>query len=234
MLCAFALTVAPALATPMFHASREGKEINPSEPAREKGANREGEVQDFKFGAFHIQCEFAKAKGKVGFETSKTLFLSVRYKNCNALAKTGNQPIKLKARFKTPWDFEYHANGFAEIGSETESELKLLKGGAIEMTVPSLKCLIEVPSQTIPIKAETKPEKEYSSVLYANEEIAVPFSKKFPAGVQKQLLITNELKKMEYELSEGQCEEFKKTEGKNSSYKGVIKDEVVGGQLSIG
>jgi hypothetical protein len=234
LLCAFALTVAPALAGPLFHASRVGKEITPSETAREKAAGREGELQDFKFGAFHIQCESAKGKGRVDWETSKTLFLSVRYKNCNALAKLGNQPILLKAKFKTPWDFEYHANGFAEIGSETESEVDLIKGGPIEMTVPSIKCVISVPAQTIPLKAETKPEKEWSSVLYTNEEIAVPFTKKFPTGMQKQLLIDNELKKIEYELSEGQCEEFKKTEGKNSSYKGFIKDEVVNGQLSIG
>jgi hypothetical protein len=232
--CAFALMVGPALAAPQFKASRVAKEITPSESAREKGANREGERQEFKFGAFKINCEFAKAKGRVGFEESKTLFLSVHFKNCVALAKVGNQPITLKAKFKSPWDFEYHSNGFAEIGSESESELRLLRGGSIEMTVPSIKCLIEVPSQTVPLKAEKKPEAEYSSVLYANETVAVAPGKKFPTGEQKQLLITNELKKFEYELSEGQCEEFKKTEGKNSFYKGVIKDEVIGGNLSIG
>ena len=62
----------------------------------------------------------------------------------------------------------------------------------------------------------------------------MPPSKKFPGGFQKQLSITNELKGMEYELSEGQCEEFRRTEGKNSFYKGTLKDMVVNGNLSIG
>jgi hypothetical protein len=231
-LCVFALAAAPALGAKEFKASEVGKEFAPGETGKEKGAGKE--IQDFKFGAFHILCEGAKAKGRVDFTMSKTLFLSVRYKPCYALAKVGNQTIRLQAKFKTAWDFEYHANGFAEIGSENESELKLVKGGSIEMTVPSIKCLIEVPAQTVPLKAESKPEKEYSSVLFFNEEIAVPPTKKFPGGFQKQLLIANELKGMEYELSEGQCEEFKKTEGKNSSYKGSIKDMVVNGNLSIG
>jgi hypothetical protein len=231
-LCVFALAAAPALGAKEFKASEVGKEFSPGEAGKEKGANVG--IQDFKFGVFHILCEGAKAKGRVDFTQSKVLFVSVRYKPCYALAKLGTQTIRLQAKFKSPWDFEYHANGFAEIGAESESELKLVKGGAIEMTVPSIKCLIEVPAQTVPLKAEKKPEKEYSSVLYGNEEIAVPPSKKFPSGFQQQLSITNELKAMEYELSEGQCEEFKKTEGKNSFYKGTLKDMVVKGNLSIG
>jgi len=225
------LSAAPAVAAPEFHASAVGKEFTEAEPGKSKGLGVG--IQDFKFGAFHILCESAKAKGRVGFETSKTLFTSVKYKNCKAQAKVGNQPITLKTLFKSPWDFEYHSNGFAELGSESESELKLIKGGTIEMTVPSIKCLIEVPSQTIPLKAEKKPENEFSSVLYGNEEVPAA-GKKFPTGFQKQLIVTNELKKIEYELSEGQCEEFKKTEGKNAFYKGTLKEQVQNGNLSIG
>jgi hypothetical protein len=230
-LCAFAVTAAPALAGPVFKANEVGKEFTEAEPGKSKGLNVG--IQDFKFGAFHIQCESAKAKGRVGFQVSKTFFTSVKYKGCKALAKVGNQPITLKAQFKTPWDFEYHANGFAEIGSESESELRLLKGGPIVMTVPSLKCVIEVPAQTVPLKAEKKPEAEYGDVKYANEETPAS-GKHFPSGFQKQLLITNNLKKIEYELSEGQCETFKKTEGKNSSYSGTLKEQVVNGNLSEG
>jgi hypothetical protein len=188
-LCVFALAAAPALGAKEFKASEVGKEFSPSEPGKEKGAPVG--IQDFKFGAFHILCEGAKAKGRIDFTQSKVLFVSVRYKPCYALAKLGTQTIRLQAKFKSP-------------------------------------------SQTVPLKAEKKPEKEYSSVLYGNEEVAVPPSKKLPSGFQQQLLITNELKGMEYELSEGQCEEFKKTEGKNSFYKGTLKDMVVNGNLSIG
>jgi hypothetical protein len=230
-LCASVLAAAPALAAKEFHASEVGKEFTPASPGVSKG---EGVgIQDFKFGAFHIQCESVKAKGKVGANDSKTFFTSVKYKGCKTLARLGNQPITLKTQFKSNWDFEYHANGFAEIGPESESELKLLKGGSIEMKVPSIGCVIEVPAQTIPIKAEAKPENEFSSVLYANEEIPVAPSKKFPTGVQKQLRIINDLKKIEYELSEGQCETFKQTEGKNSFYKGQLKEMVRNGNLFI-
>jgi hypothetical protein len=231
-LCAFAVAAAPAAAAPEFHASEVGKQFTPGSPGKSQGLNVG--VQDFKFGAFHILCQSAKAKGKVESETSKTFFTSVKYKGCNAQAKLGNQPITLKTQFKSSWDFEYHANGFAEIGPESESELKLIKAGAIEMKVPALKCTIEVPAQTLPIKAEKKPENEFSEVGYANEEIAVPPSKHFPGGMQKQLVVTNNLKKIEYELSEGQCESFKKTEGKNAFYKGQLKEQVKNGNLSIG
>lgn len=229
-LCAFALSAGPALAAKEFHASEVGKEFTPAEPGRSQGIGVG--IQDFKFGAFHIQCESAKGKGRVGFTSSKTFFDSVKYKGCVALAHLGNQPITLKALFKSAWDFEFHANGFAEIGSESESELKLLKGGRIVMTVPSIKCTIEVPSQTIPLKAEKKPENEFSAVLYANEEVPAA-GKKFPSGFQRELMITNDLKKIEYELSEGQCESFKKTEGKNAFYKGQLKELVKNGNLWI-
>ena len=230
-LCAFALTAAPALAGPVFKANEIGKEFTEAEPGKHRGVGRG--VQDFKFGAFHIQCQSAKAKGLVGKEVSKTLFVSVKYKSCVALARVGNQPITLKATFKTPWDFEYHANGFAEISGESESELKIVKGGPIVMTVPSIKCTIEVPAQTVPLKAEKKPEAEYGDVTYATEEVPAS-GKHFPSGFQKQLVINNNLKKMEYELSEGQCETFKKTEGKNSSYTGTLVEQIKNGNLSEG
>jgi hypothetical protein len=233
VLCAAALVTAPALAAPEFHASEVGKEFTETEPGKEKGGNPPGAIQDFKFGAFHIQCEFVKTKGLVGFTNSKSLFVSATYKHCFALAKLGTQTIKLTAKFAKPVDFEYHANGFAETGAESESELKIVHPGSVTMSVPSLKCVIEWPAQTVPLKATKKPEGEFSDVLYGNEEVPAS-GKHFPSGFQKQLLITNNLKGMEYELSEGQCESFKKTEGKSSSYKGQLKDSVRNGNLSIG
>src|SRR6202023_950887 len=88
-LCVFAVAAAPALGAKEFKATEVGKEFAPGETGKEKGAGTE--IQDFKFGAFHILCEGAKAKGRVDFTMSKTLFLSVRYKPCYALAKLSGQ-----------------------------------------------------------------------------------------------------------------------------------------------
>lgn len=230
-LSALALATAPALAANEFKASEVGKELTPAEPGKEMGVGV-GE-QEFIFGPFKIKCSSVKTKGEIGWERSKTLYVSARYKHCVTVAHLKEQPIYLKTTFKTPMNFEYHVNGFAEIGGESESELKLLNAGSIELSVPSIKCLIEVPAQTIPEKAEEKPEKEYSEVTYANEE-APASGRRFPSGTQKRLLINNALRKMEYELSEGQCEEFKRTEGKNSAYNGTLRVSLKNGNLWVG
>lgn len=231
-LSALALTATPALAGNEFKANQVGKQFSEASPGHEQGVGV-GD-QEFIIGAFRIKCSSVKTKGETGWERSKTLYVSARYKHCETVAHLNNsQPIYLKTTFKNAWDFEYHANGFAELGSESESETRLLNAGTIELTVPSIKCLIEVPPQTIPEKAEEKPEKEYSEVTYGNEEVPAS-GRRFPSGTQKQLLIHNELNKYEYELSEGQCEEFKRTEGKNSHYDGTLKVAVKDGNLWIG
>ncbi len=220
IVCAFAVTAAPALA----------KEFVASKLGNTRGTNVG--TQEFKFGIFKITCEHAGEKGSVTALTSKTLYDVVKLGRCVTEAKIGGKPFFLKTTFRTPVDFEYHANGFTETGAESESEVALVAAGAVEVKVAAIKCVITWPAQTVPLKAERKPEEEYSSVLYSNEEAPTTRLGMFPTGFQKKLLISNELKGMEYSYTEGQCEEYEK-EGKSATYKGTLRDELVGGDLSI-
>jgi hypothetical protein len=156
----------------------------------------------------------------------------VKYSKCTTEAKLGGNPIQLKTKFLTPIDFEYHHNGFGEIGGSSVSELKLVAPGSIELKIQAIKCIIEVPPQTIPVKAEKNPEGEYSALVFSTEEVENKNKKTFPSGFQKKLLIENELKGIEYTFTEGQCSEFKNTEGKGS-YTGPLIEELIHGDLSF-
>jgi hypothetical protein len=218
---ALAITAAPALA----------HEFTGSVGKKSKGAGA-GE-QEFRFGVFKILCEGAKAKG-TGLTTSpqKTFFTEVKYSHCSTEAHIGGEPFFLKTRFKTPVDYEYHANGFVETGAEAEEGSVAVSGGAVEMKVAGLKCIIDWPAQTVPVKAEAKPEGEFSAATFTN--VAEPTtSKKFTDGFKHKVSISNSFKGMEYEYEEGACEEFEKTEGKNGAYKGTMLQEINGGNLEF-
>jgi hypothetical protein len=219
--CAFAMAATPALAHDFVGSvGKVSKGVATNE-------------QEFKFGVFKILCENAKSKGS-GLKESpqKTFFTEVKYSKCTTEAHIGGEPFFLKTHFKTPVDYEYHANGFVESGSEAEEGNVVVSGGAVEMKVAGLKCIIDWPAQTIPVKAEAKPEGEYSSVTYTN--VAEPTTiKKFTDGFKHKVAFSNQLKGMEYEYEEGACEEFEKTEGKNGTYKGVMLQEINGGNLEF-
>jgi hypothetical protein len=221
--CAFALLTTSAMSME-FVASKTGKT---------RGKNAEESEQVFKFGAVKTTCLRAVQTGEVLEGKSKTIFDHVRYSKCTTEAKMGGNPIALKTRFLTPIDFEYHSNGFGEIGGSSESEVKLVLPGSIELKINAIKCVIEVPAQTVPVKAEKKPEGEYSAVSFSTEEVESKKLKVFPSGFQKKLLIENNLKKIEWVATAGQCTEFTKTEAKSGTYTGLLLDELVNGDLSF-
>ncbi len=220
-LCAFAVAATPAMAHDFTG--------NVGKSAKAKG---EGE-QEFKFGVFKILCESSSAKGG-GLATSpqKTLFLEVKFSHCSTEAHIGGEPFFLKTRFKTPVSFEYHANGFVETGSESEEGVKL-SGGTVEMKVAGLKCIIGWEPQIIPIKAESKPEDEFSAVSYSNIAEPHTVNAKFPDGFKHKVTIANALKKLEYFYEEGACEEFEKTEGKAGIFNGTLLAEINAGNLEF-
>jgi hypothetical protein len=220
-LCAFAVAVTPAMAHDFTGTT--GK------TSKAKG---QGE-QEFKFGVFKILCENSSGRGG-GLKESpqKTFFLTVTYSHCSTEAHIGGEPFFLKTRFKTPVSYEYHANGFVESGSESIENVTL-SGGAVEMKVAGLKCIIDWEAQTIPIKAESKPEGEYSSATFTNIAEPTAVNKKFPDGFKHKVSISNALKTMAYEYEEGACEEFEKTEGKNGQYKGDLLAEINAGNLEF-
>ncbi|HUA11480.1 MAG TPA: hypothetical protein VMA83_05705 [Solirubrobacteraceae bacterium] len=192
-----------------------------------------GEEQRFKIGPFDIECEGAKTKGSVAAGTTKTLFAEIKMRKCSTIAKVGSNPIKLKTSFKSMVDVEYHANGFLELGSESEEGI-VLKGGEVEIEVPPLNtsesgaCTIYLYEQTLPTKAEKDPENEYSLVSFANEM--------FTSGkhTYTRLHVKNEVKGIHSEFGGGQCEEFVKAEEelKSGTWEGELTQQVAKGNLS--
>jgi hypothetical protein len=244
-MCACAVTAAPAMAGPVFKATAVGKEFTETEPGKGRTHSLEEpeNVQNWRFGPFHIQCPLAVGHGKVSAEQSKTFYEEVEFKKCFAIAKLAGNPeeeIHLPAYFHGPVDIEWHANRWAEIGSESESELMILNSQTIVAGVPDLKCRINLPAQKVPVKAAKEPEGEkFSSVTYENTEVEKlgPKGEKlkaFPSGFQKQVIIKSDLKGMEYFLEGGQCENFATQDGTKGQYHGLLKAFVIGGNLEVG
>jgi hypothetical protein len=263
VVCAFAVMTAPALAHE-FVASRLPKPITEAEPGRTKGIGIgnpfegttlenpafEKVTQEFKFGAFLIVCNKALAKAKttaegaVGFASSPIFASEVKFAECGDAVKLGSSYARLKTTFNggLPIKFAWHANGYAEFGSEeTVSEVEI-GGGTTTFSVGGGICKIGWPAQTVPVRAVKKPAEQYSSAVYSNTEVPVLETqlKKFPTGFQKRLIIANEFKGMKYIYEEGQCkgeggfeQEFKGAEGNSGFYKGTLEEEVVGGNLSF-
>lgn len=208
--CVFAVAAEPVFAS-QFTASATGN-------TKGKAVGK----QEFVFGNhLHIVCEAAKATGTVTETASPTFATSVKYSKCVREYGTEAQPEPLKAKFLGEVEYTYHANGYVELE------------GAIEIKVSGTKCLIEAPAQTIPVKAEVKPEAEYSAALYSEVEAPTTHLKKFPSGFQKKLVITNVFKTIEFAVSEGDCELWTKgTEGKAGRYNGTLEEELVDGNLA--
>ena len=252
----FAFTATPALAKE-FTTSRLPKECSEELPCKTKGIGigsadeaHPEYTQKFKFGGFTILCKKAATKAKTPAEgapvwgTSQTFASEVKFSSCGTEAKFGTNTGFLKTSFNggLPIKFLWHVNGFAEIGSEeTASEIEV-GSGTTTFTISGKICKIGWPAQTVPAVAEKKPEGEYSSAVYSNNEIPVEESKlkRFPSGFQKRLVIANEFKAMKYTYEEGQClgeggfeEEFKGAEAKTGFYKGTFEEWVEGGNLGF-
>ena len=97
--------------------------------------------------------------------------------------------------------------------------------------VASTKCEIYWEPQTIPTKAITHPEEEYSSVAYANEEVPTTKLKLYPSGFQPELVVTSALTKIKTIAEGGKCENFKNEETKSGYYKGTLRFGVKSGSL---
>jgi hypothetical protein len=212
-----------------FTASIAKKELSEATPGKVKG----GSVgpQAFKFGPVHMTCESAGTKGVVTEEASATLKVVARYHGCATSIKVGAEPATLKTRFLTPVEYSFHANGFAETGTEGEEGSVEIGGGSAEMKITGIKCVISWPAQAVPMRALVKPEEQYSAALFTNTEVVSTHLKAFPTGFQHQLQISAEFKNMTFSFEEGQCSEFKQPEAKTGSYTGVLHEELAGGNL---
>jgi hypothetical protein len=193
-------------------------------------------TQEFAFKPFKITCEKAvsvKTHSDVTFP-APALFLAVKYSDCvtkNAKFHKVELP-PVKTTFITPVDYEFHANGFVETGAESESASEVTNAGAVEISMKgAFKCVISWEPQTVPIKAIKKPTEQFEAALFENVEEKAENTKRFPLGIQNEVLVKSDLKSMHFELDEGICEEFESTEGKTGSYVGTLRADLNKGNL---
>jgi hypothetical protein len=227
--CALAVS-APAAFAHSFTASIPRREVSEATPGKLKVVGVGS--QSFKFGPVHIVCEKASGKGLATEESSATLKFTSKYQECNTLIKVGTEPALLKTKLKTPVELSFHANGFAEVGTEGEESSAEVGGGAAEWKVAGIKCLLSWPAQTVPVKAIPQPEKEYTAAIFTDTEAENSHLRAFPTGKQHKLTVGAEFKNMEFDFEEGQCSEFKHPEAKTASYDGSFEVELGGGNLS--
>jgi hypothetical protein len=220
--CVLALSATPALAHE-FVASASGKVKGVAQQGSSKETVIGPNTQELKLGTFKVYCNKATAKGAVAAGASKTFATSVKFAWCWTPVKFGAHTGAVAVHMVAPLAIEYHANGFVETGSELEEVegSATLKGGEAEFKANTginsefekSTCTIKWIEQTIPVKAEKKPELEYSSVTYSNEEKPATTMKRFPDGFQHYIKVSNAFKGIKYEYEGEPCEEWGKEEG---------------------
>jgi hypothetical protein len=192
-----------------------------------------GSSQEFDLKPFTVSCEKAKStsSGVTPTFPSKTLTTVVKYGNCEAEATIAKAEYELKAKFLSPVTFNFHANGYVEVGAGgTVKEGKLEGAGPIEISVKGpFKCTIDIAAGTYPAKAATKPEAEYEAVKYKDEEVTVEKGK--GTVVEHKLGISAALTKLPYELEGEFCEALPKTEADSGTFTSSLLAEIKNGSI---
>jgi len=257
---AAAICLLGALAVPAlgheFVARKTNKTPSPATPLKTKAVMEEGQFQEFTLAKRLIKCAHATGKDVKPEETeggtggivespTKTLQVHMTFGKCGYYPQVKKEE-HFPATVKGGINIKFDVNGSGEFeglseGEELEYGVKaeLLKTAA-EVKIGTLKfCTFIIPQQTIPARAKTKPEEEFATVSYSNEQEEVENTptklKLFPDGFQHKLVISYDLKpfKLKY-AEETQCfEDEEKSEFGNGILKGEIKDEVVGGDLEF-
>jgi hypothetical protein len=171
--------------------------ISPATPAT---ANGIGEVTEISLagGALTIrECtKELKSTGKVESESSETFLQKITFSHCNAQLKLEKSGFIGKQRIPTfSLGLEFHSNKSAVLGQAEESEVKVVTPSSVSVKIGKFPCTVVIPSQTIPIKAEKKPEREYEAATYETEMEPAKI-KKFPSGFQEKLDIEMEFSKV--------------------------------------
>lgn len=204
-LCAFGTFAAPALAKKekkevvfgKFTASYPfGPEITPTAPAATKGI---GELYSLELakGALRISscAKELKSTGQVTSQSSNTIVQNITFNGCFAkvnLNKEITEEIKVP---KFVLGMEFYSNGSAVAGQP--SEVKIVKPSTVTIQIGKKgACSVTIPAQTIPTKAEVKPEREFEAAFYETE-MEPANVKKFPSGFQEKLDVEMEFSKIE-------------------------------------
>jgi hypothetical protein len=210
-ICALGALSAPAFAkTPKekkpvvfgkFVANVFGGTISATTPVEAK--TKEGSVSAIALGPVEVEeCEKEPtSKGNVTSESSETFFQEVTFSKCPvyALLGKGKNRVKLKYHIKFSLGMEFHSNRSVGVGGAEES-LVHIDASSVAFKISKTSCTVVIPPQDVPIKAETKPEKEFESAEYSTVPVAVEPKKHnlemFPSGFQDKLNVGFELKKM--------------------------------------
>jgi hypothetical protein len=237
--CAFGALSVPAFAKEKpklvfgeFTGSFTGKNLT-TEPAALKG---HGEVEEmtlgqYKFGKNGEVCQRELvAKGEVEFERelatepfpvfgSNALNVEVTFRRCNASAHEGGFRETKPVTFTL--DIGFKANRSAEIGES--GGLEIVKPSVVTFKGPLRQCVVEIPSQTLPLQDEKNENKEYEAATYEAEapeavenwEKSKLLKARYPSGFKERLGIGIEFKKIvSYVKPEKHCEYEKGEEGK--------------------
>jgi hypothetical protein len=226
---AFALAVAPAYAskekpkvpTGNFIAEIAGTTISPEKPAIAK-SNKEGEVEEFKFGGIKpILCKRISSTSKVESESSPNLKMDLKFSGCKYEIHSGIFNRKEPFKFKQPLHMELHANGSVKILT--------IEANETEVKVPPFTCKVKIPQQEIPLAAEKK-EGEFEAVEYSTEKEFVEENKlkKYPKGFFERLEV--EFTGLQHLDFEYKPEPGEKGEGEAAEKCGYVKGE--GGQFN--
>ncbi len=209
VVCVFGVFAGPAFAkkekkAPVFGkftANLPGGEISPANPATATGT---GEIDELELagGALFInECsKEARSTGTVVSESSETLLQEVTYKKCIAKVTIGKSGLTSKMKVPTfHLAMEFHSNHSVVIGEAEEENLKIVRPSSVSVKIGKTTCSVVIPAQTVPVKAEKKPEKEYEAAGYESEFSPVKKKQlsKFPSGLQEELYIEWEYKKLE-------------------------------------
>ncbi len=232
--CASATFAAPALAhrekpratLGKFLASRsDGVPITPSDPAIAR--TKEGSVTfislaDETLNIEEGECGKIRSTGEVTSERSEEFFQEITFSKCKATfhSKNGKERAEIP-KFKLA--FVFHSNEAGRVGSG-ESEVDLGRSAIFIKTRKRPEgCTVEVPQQSLPVKAERKPEEEFESTEYSTEREPAKL-KKFPKGFRERLEVAVELKKIiSYEVPDPPyCE----PEGGFKADKGIVEFEL--------
>jgi hypothetical protein len=175
--CALGVLSAPAFAKKTKEPVTFGKFV-----ATASGATKgHGEVEEMKLGPYTFTgknlgegkgfgpvCEKElKSKGTVVAGESETFAQEVTFSKCYSTRTAGSSEEAVSFHFTIPMVF--HSNGSVEADA---SEVEVTENTPVKVKGSKSSCELLIPKQTIPIKAETRPEAEYEAASYETEEEA--------------------------------------------------------------
>ncbi|MGO9321240.1 MAG: hypothetical protein ACLQBY_10630 [Solirubrobacteraceae bacterium] len=202
VVCAFGALAATAFARAPrpkhfygeFTASAVGKTFSKAEPGLTKGT---GKLEELKLAQLTITCEKPLVtKGEVVSARSTEYFveMSLKKSKCRAVRTEGHTVEEPKMKFGPPLDIEYHSAGFAGVGGGGEPGAEITKETSVSFKVAGGICVVSIPPQLVPAKAEKKPEptEPYSAAEFSRTSEEVEGGKKkkelFPANPLTGLL----------------------------------------------